>query len=78
MSSLLVPATYDLAWSVAVLLVPTLAVVLTIVSLVRWRRQTRPEGSAVAWLLVILLLPGLGAAVHLAVTPRPEPVGEAG
>ena len=74
----LLPATYDLAWSVVALL----GLVLTVVSLVRWRDRwrsgLRSGASAAAWLLVILLLPWLGAAVHLAVTPRPEAVGDDG
>lgn len=63
------PAPYDVLWSAAVLLVFPLVVA----ALLRWRRQDLATGRALVWLLVILLLPGLGAAVHLAVTPSRAP-----
>ncbi|MBO3088837.1 PLDc N-terminal domain-containing protein [Cellulomonas dongxiuzhuiae] len=63
----LMPAFYDVVWSIAVLLV----LPLTVVALMRWRSHDRPTTAAVLWVLVILLLPGLGAAVYLAVSSRP-------
>jgi len=70
--SLTVPAAYDVLWPLVVLLV----LPLTIVSLLRWRAAARSTSRSVGWLLVILLLPGLGAVVHLAVTPRPDAIGD--
>ncbi|MBD7917177.1 PLDc N-terminal domain-containing protein [Cellulomonas sp. Sa3CUA2] len=67
----LVPAFYDVVWSIAVLLV----LPLTVVALMRWRSQDRPTRAALLWVLVILLLPGLGAAVFLAVSSRGRTAG---
>ncbi|WP_291814250.1 hypothetical protein [Cellulomonas sp.] len=61
---LLVPPTYDLLWSVAVLAV----LPLTVLALLRWRAV--PTRHPVLWLLAILLLPVLGAVVFLAWAPR--------
>lgn len=59
------PSAYDVLWSLAVLMI----LPLTVMSLLRWRAQDQTVARAVVWVLVILLLPGLGAAVYLAVTP---------
>ncbi|UZN04189.1 PLD nuclease N-terminal domain-containing protein [Cellulomonas sp. S1-8] len=77
METELMPAAYDIVWSIAVLAVLPLVVA----ALLRWRGQEATTRVAVAWLLVILLVPALGAAVYLAVTTgraRPDGAQAAG
>lgn len=58
--TLLLPATYDVLWSLAVLV----HLPLVVLALLRWRKAE--VGHPLVWLLVILLLPVLGAVVFLA------------
>ena len=68
--SLAMPAMYDVLWSLVVLV----ALPLVVVALLRWR--TAELQYPVVWLLVILLLPALGAAAFLVRAPgRSSTVG---
>lgn len=55
----MLPATYDVLWSLAVLV----AFPIGVVALLRWRKADLQH--PLVWLLVILLLPVLGATAFL-------------
>lgn len=63
-STTLLPATYDLLWTLAVVC----ALPLLVVALLRWR--TTALRRPLLWLLVMLLLPVLGPVVFLLSAPR--------
>lgn len=69
---LMIPATYDLVWSVVVVGSIVLALVLAIVALERWRHRREDAGSAVVGALVILCVPVLGPLAYLYATRRPR------
>lgn len=64
----LVPAGYDVLWSVA----GAVAIVLAIVALTSLSRAAKrlTAGQALIWVLVVLVLPVLGAATWLAIGRR--------
>ncbi|KTR09350.1 PLDc N-terminal domain-containing protein [Curtobacterium luteum] len=70
-SNPLVPATYDLVWSVVAVITVALAVVAS-VSLSRAARRLSPW-LAFAWAALIVLVPVLGAVAWLGVGRRTEP-----
>ena len=61
----MMPAAYDVLWSLTVLV----ALPLAVVALLRWRKAGLRH--PLLWLLVILLLPLLGPAVFLVAAPGP-------
>lgn len=63
----LLPSTYDLAWSVMAIT----GVVLAVVALVRWLRQSRSDLTGLVQLAVIIRLPWLGPAAYLLATRTP-------
>ncbi|GAA4625909.1 hypothetical protein [Cellulomonas oligotrophica] len=69
---LLLPATYDIVWSVVVIGSIVLALVLAIVALERWRHRREDAGSAVVGALVILCVPVVGPLAYLYATRRPR------
>ncbi len=77
-SNPLVPTDYDVAWTVAAVIVPLLLVI-ALVSLARAARGLTPTQS-LAWTLVAILVPVLGPLAWLFVGRRsavPAPGGSA-
>lgn len=60
------PATYDLVWSLLVIV----QVVLVIAALLRWRHRRETATQALAGLAVILLVPILGPLGYVLTVPR--------
>ncbi|TQL01540.1 hypothetical protein [Cellulomonas sp. SLBN-39] len=69
---LLLPATYDIVWSIVAVGSIVLALVLAIVALERWRHRREDAGSAVVGALVILCVPVVGPLAYLYATRRPR------
>lgn len=67
-TNVVIPAGYDLAWSLAVLIVIALAVV-ALISLARSARRLT-AGQALVWVLIVLALPVFGALAWLAIGRR--------
>ncbi len=63
----LVPAAYDVVWSVVALC----ALALALVALVRWWRRRESAAAMLLWFAVILLLPVAGPLAYLAHTSAP-------
>lgn len=66
--NVLLPAEYDIAWSIAVAVVIALAVV-ALISLARSARRLT-SGQALIWVLVVLMIPAFGPAAWLTIGRR--------
>lgn len=65
----LVPAAYDIAWTIVV----TVGVVLLVMALVRWFRSTESGFRSLLHILVILFVPLVGPAAYLFATKALPP-----
>lgn len=72
-SNPLLPAGYDIAWSIVVVLVFALAIV-ALISLARSAKRLT-GAQALLWTLIVLLIPVLGPLAWLVIGRRADPLG---